>query len=301
LRGLDGYRDRCQNQADHKSHASYYFRKEVIRLAIDPDFRKKRKKAGKEEGVAIWGPVNPPEKLGIRGTAVGVDWDICSGCGICLDVCPMHVYEWRETPGHPTSEKKAFPARERDCVQCLKCETQCQDQAINATFLGPQSFWDQTMTYLLLLQIIGGIIYGAVFGPYWGLEILQYLGWVTLVVGMPFFLAPFLYFQKRGKPQEGKTLMLTTVIVDSGAYGIVRHPQTLGGIILMFASMLISQHWAAMIIGILASVWFYRYTLKEEKGLIVKFGDDYRSYMQRVPMMNFLLGIIRLLRRRKKG
>jgi protein-S-isoprenylcysteine O-methyltransferase Ste14 len=270
-------------------------------LTIDPDFRKKREKAGKEEGIAIWGPVNPPEQLGIRGTAVGVDWDICSGCGICLDVCPMHVYEWRETPGHPASGRKAFPARERDCVQCLKCEAQCQDQAINATFLGPQSFWDQTMAYLLFLQIIGGVIYGAVFGPYWGLEVLWYLGWVILVFSLPFFLAPVLYFRKRGKSQEGKTLMLTTVIVDSGAYGIVRHPQTLGSIILMFASMLISQHWAAIIIGIPISVWSYRYTLKEEKGLIVKFGDDYRSYMQRVPRMNFLLGTVRLLKRRKRG
>ncbi len=275
--------------------------KGAIRLAIDPDFRKKRKKVGKEEGIAIRGPVNPPEKLGIRGTAVGVDWDICGGCGTCLEVCPMHVYEWRETPGHPTSEKKAFPARERDCVQCLKCETQCPDQAINATFLGPQSFWDQTMAYLLLLQIIGGIIYGAVFGPYWGQEILQYIGWVTLVFSLPFFLAPVLYFRKRGKSQEGKTLMLTTVIVDSGTYGIVRHPQILGSIILMFASMLISQHWAAIIIGILVSAYIYAWLPKDEKGLIVKFGDDYKSYMQKVPRMNFLVGIVRLLRRRKKG
>jgi protein-S-isoprenylcysteine O-methyltransferase Ste14/NAD-dependent dihydropyrimidine dehydrogenase PreA subunit len=270
-------------------------------LAIDPDFRKKQRKVGKEEGIAIWGTLSPPEKLGIRGTGVGVDWDICSGCGICLDVCPMHVYEWKETAGHPTSDKKAFPARERDCVQCLKCETQCPDQAINATFLGPQSFWDQIMAYLLLLQIMGGIIYGAVFGPYWGFEILWYLGWVILVFSLPFFLAPVLYFRKRGKSQKGKTLMLTTVIVDSGTYGIVRHPQTLGYIFLMLASILISQHWVAIIIGILISVWSYRYVLKEEKGLIVKFGDDYKKYMQKVPRMNFLLGIVRLIQRRKKA
>jgi len=270
-------------------------------LAIDPDFRKKRKKAGKEAGIAIWGPVNPPDKLGIRGSAVGVDWDICSGCGTCLEVCPMNVYEWRETPGHPTSEKKAFPARERDCVQCLKCETQCPDQAINATFLGPMSFWEQTMAYLIMLQIPVGIIYGAVFGPYWGLEILQYLGWVTLVVGLPFFLAPMLYFPKRGKPPEGKTLMLTTVIVDSGTYGIVRHPQMLGSILLMLASMLISQHWAAIIIGIPISIYAYAaWVPNEEKGLVVKFGDDYKSYMQRVPRMNFLVGFIRWLRRGRK-
>ena len=95
--------------------------------------------------------------------------------------------------------------------------------------------------------------------------------------------------------------MLTTIIVDSGTYGIVRHPQMLGSVFLMFASILVSQHWAAIIIGILVSVWSYRYLLKEEKGLIVKFGDDYKSYMQKVPRMNFLVGIVRLLRRRKKG
>jgi len=37
-------------------------------LPIDPDFQKNREKVGKEEGVANWGPIDPPEKLGIRGT-----------------------------------------------------------------------------------------------------------------------------------------------------------------------------------------------------------------------------------------
>ena len=95
--------------------------------------------------------------------------------------------------------------------------------------------------------------------------------------------------------------MLTTVIVDSGTYGIVRHPQFLGCILLMFASILISQHWAAIITGIPISAYFYAELPKDERGLIVKFGDDYKSYMQNVPRMHFLLGIVRLLRRRKKG
>jgi protein-S-isoprenylcysteine O-methyltransferase Ste14 len=243
--------------------------------------------------------VNPPEKLGIRGDVAAVDWDICSGCGICLDVCPRQVYEWRETPGHPTSTKKAFPVRERDCVQCLKCETQCPEQAVNATFLGPRSWWEQAIIYVMFLQIIGGIIYGTVFGPYWDLRIIQYLGWVVLAVGLLFFSAPLIYYTKRGKPPEGKTFMLTTVIVDSGAYGIVRHPQTLGCIVVMFASMLISQHWAVIIVGITLSVLYYREVIEEEKGLIVKFGDDYKSYMQRVPRMNLPLGIVRALRRNR--
>jgi NAD-dependent dihydropyrimidine dehydrogenase PreA subunit len=54
-------------------------------------FQENRKKIGKEDGVTIWGPVNPPEELGIRGTYVAVDWDICTGCGICLKVCPLQL------------------------------------------------------------------------------------------------------------------------------------------------------------------------------------------------------------------
>ena len=47
-------------------------------MPIDPDFMKKKKKVGKEKGIAIWGSVNPPEKLSIRGTYVAVDLDICT-------------------------------------------------------------------------------------------------------------------------------------------------------------------------------------------------------------------------------
>jgi len=110
-----------------------YFLITVRLLPIDPDFQNKREKIGEEEGVAIWGPIDPPKKLGIRGTNVAVDWDVCEGNGICIEVCPVQLYEWRETPGHPTSEKKAFPAREDECIQCLACEIQCPVQAIKIT------------------------------------------------------------------------------------------------------------------------------------------------------------------------
>jgi len=113
---------------------SAIIREGEIFLPIDPDFQKKMKKVGRTEGVAVWGPVNPPEKLGVRGTYVAVDWDVCSGCGVCLTVCPMQLYDWRETTGYPTSEKKAFPARESECVNCYKCETQCPAQAIRVVF-----------------------------------------------------------------------------------------------------------------------------------------------------------------------
>ena len=248
--------------------------------------------------------MGPPEKLGIHGTYVAIDWDICTGCGICLEVCPQQLYEWMETSDHPISEKKAFPARESDCVQCYKCETKCPAQAIRIVFY-PSSFQGLTgwlaslAAYLFFLQTIGGIIYGVLFGPSLGLQTLFYVGWVILPVALLFFFSIAIYFKREGRPGEGKSLMDTTVLVDSGTYAIVRHPQVLGSILLMSASILISQHWLAAIVGVPIIVWMYFQEVKAEKGLIVKFGDDYKRYMQKVPRMNFVLGIIRLLRRKK--
>jgi len=269
-------------------------------LPIDPDFQKKRKKVGKEEGVAVWGPVDPPEKLGIRGTYVAVDWDICEGCGICLKVCPQQLYDWMETSDHPISEKKAFPARELDCVQCYKCETKCPVQAVRIVFPGPTGRLAWLIVPLMLLQIMVGIIYGVLFGPSLGLQTLFNVGWLILPVALLFFFSIAIYFRKEGKPGEGKGLMNTTVLVESGTYAIVRHPQLLGGILLMSASILIPQHWLSAIIGVPIIVWWYSEAVKEEKGLIVKFGEPYKRYMKKVPRINFVLGVIRLLQRRKR-
>jgi len=260
------------------------------------------KKVGKEKGIAIWGPLDPPEKLGIRGTYVAVDWDLCTGCGICLNTCPQQVYEWVETPSHSTSKKKAFPAREPDCVQCYKCETQCPMQAIRIVFYpssgqGPTGWLFSLYAYLTLLLPIVGTIYGLWFGPSLGIQPLFYMGWALLPVALLFFFSIVIYFKRDGKPGEGKGLMDTTVLVDSGTYAIVRHPMVLGSILLMVASTLISQHWLVAIVAVILSASGYRTQVKLEKGLLVKFGDDYKLYMEKVPRMNFLVGIIRLLRR----
>ena len=66
------------------------------------------------------------------------------------------------------------------------------------------------------------------------------------------------------------------------------------------ASILISQHWLSAIIGVSIAAWWYKEAPKEEKGLMLKFGNYYKHYMQRVPRLNPLVGIFRLLRRRKK-
>jgi NAD-dependent dihydropyrimidine dehydrogenase PreA subunit len=102
-------------------------------LPIDPDFQKNRQVAGEHNGHKVWGPLESPAKQGIHGTNVAVDWDVCTGDGVCIEICPVSLYDWGEAIGHPLSEKKSDPAREVDCIQCLACELQCPTQAIKIT------------------------------------------------------------------------------------------------------------------------------------------------------------------------
>jgi NAD-dependent dihydropyrimidine dehydrogenase PreA subunit len=97
---------------------------------IDPEFKSKRQVVGSFQGIKVWGPVDPPGQLGIWGTQVTVDFDICIADGACIEACPVNVYEWLDTPGHPGSEKKTFMAREKDCIFCMACENVCPPQCV---------------------------------------------------------------------------------------------------------------------------------------------------------------------------
>lgn len=99
-------------------------------MPIDPNFKNTRKPVDKHQDHDVWGPVEPPTKMGIHGNNVAVDWDVCVGDGVCIEVCPVTLFDWADSKGHPLSEKKSDPVRQADCIQCLACETQCPTQAI---------------------------------------------------------------------------------------------------------------------------------------------------------------------------
>jgi protein-S-isoprenylcysteine O-methyltransferase Ste14 len=87
-------------------------------------------------------------------------------------------------------------------------------------------------------------------------------------------------------------------IVYSGIYVIVRHPLYLGWLLMYIAVMLFSQHLLIVIMGILGVLCMYLISRQEDQRLIEKFGDTYKKYLESVPAMNVLAGIIRLLKRR---
>ncbi len=123
------------------------------------------------------------------------------------------------------------------------------------------------------------------------IKMLQYIGWIFWTVGMTLIILPYYYIYYRK----------AKVLIDSGIYAIVRHPLYLGWILAIFiATIFLHQHWLFVIIGIPGIASVYLISRQEEQTSIEKFGDDYRLYMQKVPRMNLLKGIIRLIQRRKR-
>ena len=59
--------------------------------------------------------------------------------------------------------------------------------------------------------------------------------------------------------------------------------------------MLLAQHWLVILIGIISMILIYLDIQAADQEGIDKFGDEYRQYMQKVPQMNFLLGILRVI------
>jgi protein-S-isoprenylcysteine O-methyltransferase Ste14 len=125
---------------------------------------------------------------------------------------------------------------------------------------------------------------------------LRVAGWVIWTLGTVFAILPILTLRTRGKVPEGKSYMETTILVDTGIYAVVRHPQGgTAGILLSLALALIGQHWLLVLLAAVGTVLIYLDTFNADEACIEKFGEAYVCYMQRVPRVNFVAGLLRLL------
>ena len=149
---------------------------------------------------------------------------------------------------------------------------------------------------LLVLQLV---LFFFFYYNHLGIDVLAYTGWIIWVLSIIFGILPIYTFRKRGGVAKGQSYMKTTKLVDTGVYSIVRHPQYLAGLLLIIALMLVTQHWLSITAGAIAFVTFYIDTLRVDADCIEKFGDDYKHYMERVPKLNFLLGIYKRTKHKK--
>jgi NAD-dependent dihydropyrimidine dehydrogenase PreA subunit len=56
---------------------------------------------------------------------VEVDDEKCVGCGECVDVCPVEVFELQDD--------KSVPVNADECVGCESCIEVCEEKAITVT------------------------------------------------------------------------------------------------------------------------------------------------------------------------
>ena len=57
---------------------------------------------------------------------IKIDADKCIGCGACVNVCPVDLY-------NIVDEKSKLTGNPDDCVLCKACETSCPVGAIKVT------------------------------------------------------------------------------------------------------------------------------------------------------------------------
>ncbi|MEM2281133.1 MAG: ferredoxin family protein [Candidatus Bathyarchaeia archaeon] len=60
---------------------------------------------------------------------VKVDWRRCNGDGLCVEICPVNVFELRKMPEYSDAQK-SVPVREDECIMCMACVTSCPTEAI---------------------------------------------------------------------------------------------------------------------------------------------------------------------------
>jgi protein-S-isoprenylcysteine O-methyltransferase Ste14 len=73
-------------------------------------------------------------------------------------------------------------------------------------------------------------------------------------------------------------------VVRKGVFGIVRHPIYLSEILVYIGLLFVSLSIASAIICVMAIIFLYFISRYEEKILLEHFGEDYKLYMQDVPM-----------------
>lgn len=150
------------------------------------------------------------------------------------------------------------------------------------------------------LSFVAQVVLSILFYNFLDLNWLLYLGWAVFAAAMVLGWRARVAFETKGAAREGESWLHTRTVVDTGIYAVVRHPMYLSFLLISLSLVFLSQHWLNTVLGAVVMGVLYSDMCREEKSSIERFGDDYRQYMEQVPRVNFVAGIIRLMRRRKK-
>ncbi len=125
------------------------------------------------------------------------------------------------------------------------------------------------------------------------LRTLQVAGTALYWASVVLVLFSILALARRGKP-EG-FVERTTILIDTGLFGIIRHPLYLGVALWSLGLVLRIQSLLPAVLGIVAFSCAWAATKMEDVFNVEKFGEGYQEYMTRVPAWNLLKGLRRRL------
>jgi len=121
---------------------------------------------------------------------------------------------------------------------------------------------------------------------------LRIIGFILYAPAVFFIVSAFINLSRKGKPKDAWEQ--TTIIIDSGVFRIIRHPLYLGTALWAVGLMLVFQSVLSITLGIATIFCCWMASKTEDRFNTEKFGDEYRNYLRKVPMWNFVKGVWKL-------
>jgi len=111
---------------------------------------------------------------------------------------------------------------------------------------------------------------------------LQLASWILLILSIYVVITGYLLLKKEGKPDSN--FENTSLLVKSGIYRYIRHPLYFSIFLLGTGIMLKDPAPLQLILAVINLIAVYFTARIEEHEMIVKFGDEYKSYMKDTKM-----------------
>jgi protein-S-isoprenylcysteine O-methyltransferase Ste14 len=150
--------------------------------------------------------------------------------------------------------------------------------------LAGEYLWGDTGQLLLLFVFLIGMIFDLFWlrvSDSWQDVVPWY---VRVVVFLPLLLLAG-YFAKRAHKLVFEENRQELMVINTDVYARVRHPMYFGSILMYLSFVILSASVIALVIFVGVVIFYYYLCWYEEQLLLEKLGDDYRWYMERVPML----------------
>ncbi len=130
-------------------------------------------------------------------------------------------------------------------------------------------------------KILLFILVVAIFGSYF------YSIFLPIKLGSIWFYIGFLIYLIGFSIQVVAWQNLATTPVDTpvtkGLYRISRNPMYIGDFLTLISIAIVSLSWIFLLVSIISFIMNYIAVISEERECLVKYGDSYREYIDRIP------------------